>query len=202
MKMYHILVASLVMNAVLTASLIEFKATIAKLKQKPTVVLMMPGIKIDRDLIKFFPQSQPSKIPSKNEKKYNDAEVECLAKNLYHEARGENKEGQIAVAIVTMNRVKSSHYPNTICKVVYQHKQFSWTTHPPKITKWKVYNTMKLIAKKVIAGKAPNKIGNSLFYYAEKVRDPRTGKMIPFAAPYWASTKERVTQIDNHIFYL
>ena len=51
----------------------------------------------------------------------------CLAMNIYHEARGESIEGQIAVAVVTMNRVKESKWPNTPCEVVWQNKQFSWT---------------------------------------------------------------------------
>ena len=51
----------------------------------------------------------------------------CLALNIYHEARGERVEGQIAVAHVTMNRVNHEKWPSTICEVVYQPKQFSWT---------------------------------------------------------------------------
>ena len=52
---------------------------------------------------------------------------ECLAMNIYHEARGERWEGQIAVAHVTMNRVAHDEWPNNVCDVVYQKKQFSWT---------------------------------------------------------------------------
>ena len=54
-------------------------------------------------------------------------EIYCLAQNIYFEARGEPENGQFAVAAVTMNRVKSHKYPNTVCKVVWQHSQFSWT---------------------------------------------------------------------------
>ncbi len=56
----------------------------------------------------------------------NDEQV-CLACNLYHEARGEEELGIAAVAMVTLNRVHSSAYPNSICKVVWQKFQFSWT---------------------------------------------------------------------------
>ena len=45
----------------------------------------------------------------------------CLALNIYHEARGESIEGQIAVSQVVMERVKSPKYPNTICEVVTLH---------------------------------------------------------------------------------
>jgi len=54
-------------------------------------------------------------------------EIKCLADNIYFEARNESVKGQVAVASVTKNRVKSKHYPNTICKVVWEHRQFSWT---------------------------------------------------------------------------
>ncbi|NIO43392.1 MAG: hypothetical protein GTO41_26515, partial [Burkholderiales bacterium] len=49
-------------------------------------------------------------------------ELNCLALNVYHEARGEPMAGQYAVAEVTMNRVASRRYPNTVCKVVFQKK--------------------------------------------------------------------------------
>ena len=51
----------------------------------------------------------------------------CLAMNIYHEARSESMQGQIAVAQVTLNRVEHDKWPSTICEVVYEPKQFSWT---------------------------------------------------------------------------
>lgn len=51
----------------------------------------------------------------------------CLVDNIYHEARGESYTGKLAVAKVTLNRVNHKNYPKTICQVVYQPKQFSWT---------------------------------------------------------------------------
>lgn len=59
-------------------------------------------------------------------------EFECLVKNVYYEAGIESFRGKVAVAEVTMNRVKDPRYPKTICGVVYQRKQFSWTIKPPK----------------------------------------------------------------------
>ena len=43
-----------------------------------------------------------------------------MAKNIYYEARDQTTKGQIAVALVTINRVKSRRFPNSICKVVKQ----------------------------------------------------------------------------------
>lgn len=51
----------------------------------------------------------------------------CLVKNLYWEARGEDYKGMRAVAQVTLNRVKADQWPDTVCGVVRQPKQFSWT---------------------------------------------------------------------------
>jgi len=52
--------------------------------------------------------------------KYAMQEQRCLAEAVYYEARSETKSGQKAVAEVVINRVKSKHYPNSICGVVYQ----------------------------------------------------------------------------------
>ena len=49
-------------------------------------------------------------------------ELGCLALNIYHEGRGESAKGQSAIAAVTMNRVASKHYPDSICEVVWQRK--------------------------------------------------------------------------------
>lgn len=58
-------------------------------------------------------------------------EFECLAKNIYFEARSESNLAQQAVAWVTLNRLTSAKFPNTICGVVKQGKKSKW---------WKDYN--------------------------------------------------------------
>ena len=52
-------------------------------------------------------------------------EVKCLAQNIYFEARDQPTKGQIAVALVTINRTKSRRFPNTICKVIRQASRYS-----------------------------------------------------------------------------
>ena len=47
-------------------------------------------------------------------------QLTCLATNIYFEARNEPFAGQFAVALVTLNRVNDTAFPNTICDVVYQ----------------------------------------------------------------------------------
>jgi len=57
----------------------------------------------------------------------NRRDIQCLAMNIYFEARGERTLGQVAVANTTINRAGNS---NNICRVVYQPNQFSWTSMP------------------------------------------------------------------------
>ena len=61
----------------------------------------------------------------------NPKELECLALNIYHEAKSEPLAGKFAVGIVTLNRSADSKFPNTVCGVVQQKKQISkivWVT--------------------------------------------------------------------------
>lgn len=59
------------------------------------------------------------------------SELECLALNVYHESRSEPLIAQIAVASVTLNRVRAERFPSTVCGVVEHSRkagtcQFSW----------------------------------------------------------------------------
>ena len=54
-------------------------------------------------------------------------ELNCLTLAIYKEARGESNLGQQLVGKVVLNRVEDPSFPDTICKVVYQKNQFSWT---------------------------------------------------------------------------
>lgn len=55
----------------------------------------------------------------------------CLALNVYHESRGEPIEGQLAVAMVTINRLKAQDEAD-MCKVVFEPGQFAWTAGKSK----------------------------------------------------------------------
>lgn len=54
----------------------------------------------------------------------------CMALNIYHESRGENRSGQLAVSHVVLNRMESGRFPRSICSVIWQNGQFSWTVRP------------------------------------------------------------------------
>jgi spore germination cell wall hydrolase CwlJ-like protein len=122
-----------------------------------------------------------------------DEERLCLAKNIYFEARGESLLGQEFVAWVTLNRVQNSDFPNDICAVIWQSRQFSWT-HDGKSDEPKAgaaWTTAQMIADDVIHA-----------YGVE--RDPTEGSTYfhaDYVTPAWAKRFDRVVQVDRHIFY-
>jgi spore germination cell wall hydrolase CwlJ-like protein len=59
---------------------------------------------------------------------FTEQELKCLTDNVYHEARGEGPKGQYAVMFATLERSLSKKYPKSLCGVVHQHLQFSWTS--------------------------------------------------------------------------
>lgn len=120
----------------------------------------------------------------------NQADVNCLAKNIYHEARGESIRGQIAVAQVTVNRARSGNFGSSICKVVYAPKQFSWTLDRRKRVKnIKAWNTSVAVANEVLNGRARLQNFDALYFHTRQVH------------PRWRHSKQIVTTIGNHIFY-
>jgi len=55
---------------------------------------------------------------------FTSKDEDCLARNIYYEAGSEPEEGKVAVAIVTINRVKDNRFGNGICGVVNQRTVF------------------------------------------------------------------------------
>jgi spore germination cell wall hydrolase CwlJ-like protein len=117
-------------------------------------------------------------------------ELHCLAKNIYMEARGEPLEGQIAVAQVTVNRVRDPAYHSTVCGVVYAYKQFSWTLGKRKqVVDQKAWRAALDISRAVLTQSIPLPHFPATHFHTRQVK------------PYWAKTKTRVAVIGNHIFY-
>ena len=99
-----------------------------------------------------------------NVPKHDSKQVECLTRAIYHESRAEGEKGMIAVAFTTLNRVKDSRFPKTICGVVYQKSQYSWTKHNPPIKEKGAYEEAKQIALEVIKGKHRDITKGSLYF--------------------------------------
>lgn len=70
----------------------------------------------------------------------------CLAETIYYEARGDSLIGREAVADVVLNRVNHKVFPNSICEVVYQKGQFSWTKNKYAIRELQAWEEAKSIA--------------------------------------------------------
>lgn len=136
---------------------------------------------------------------------FNQRERLCMALNVWHEARSEPVEGQIAVMQVTLNRQQNHRFPDTICQVVYQDNiittsrkkkirvcQFTWTclgVKYPKTNDPRWIRTQELVDEffngsyKHIA----YKFNTSYNYHAQYVN------------PRW--NLKRLVQIGLHIFY-
>lgn len=189
MKMTHIL-GGVASSAVIVAMAVVYLTA----KEAKAAVETKEVVYIDRvvERIVHVPvPPQPRRVrPFKN---VTDNDKECLAKNVYFEARGESTVGQEAVAWVTLNRVANSSFPDDICTVIWQDSQFSWT-HDGKSDRPRdsvAWATAQSIAEEVL-----------IAYGAE--RDPTEGATYFHAAtvnPGWVKSFERVVRIDNHIFY-
>jgi len=124
------------------------------------------------------------------------AQVDCLAMNVYREAGYESVSGQLAVAIVTMNRVQSGKFKNTVCRVVHQSRngtcQFSWTCVKSGQSKVNpnVYNYTRELSTKVFINRSliHDYMSGALFFHAKNIK------------PNWKTMKV-VAQVGQHVFY-
>ena len=122
------------------------------------------------------------------------AQIACLAENIYREAGAESKIGQLAVAMVTMNRVNSGKFPDDVCSVVKQKSskgcQFSWVCVKNRKMDANLYAKVLAVANQVYTN-YPHKMKDitfgSLYYHADSID------------PGW--NLRRTVAIGNHIFY-
>jgi N-acetylmuramoyl-L-alanine amidase len=120
----------------------------------------------------------------------NEDDLFCMVQNVYHEARGEDALGQAAVAYVTLKRVRSPAYPDTVCGVVWQKGQFSWTEDgkSDRMTDLSAIGKAVDIALAASRGKMKDPTGGALHFYAhDKVK------------PYWSIRGHRLI-VGEHTF--
>lgn len=129
-----------------------------------------------------------------------ERQLDCLTKNIYHEAASEPFEGKVAVAQVTMNRATSGKFPNDVCAVIYQKNvfyekvvcQFSWYCEghgkSKPIRSKEMYDESYRVAKKVLLENFRlDVMKEALYYHADYVN------------PQWG--REKIGKIGRHIFY-
>ena len=123
---------------------------------------------------------------------YDDGNREwllCLAINIYHEARGSSTADQIAVANVVKNRVDDWRWPNDLCDVVWDYRQFSWThdglsDFPREAEAWQ---KSQWIAYMTFYNYVENRVGAANHYHATYVE------------PYWTKRSNR-TLVGQHYY--
>ena len=147
-----------------------------------------------------------------------DLHAQCLALNMYHEARDQGSAGLLGVTSVVLNRVKDKRFPNDICEVgeqgptreswktrqtpspfdavfypIKNRCQFSWycdgKSDVPKEVK--TYERLLTISTSIVYNKFDfiDITDGALFYHAD------------YVTPAWAKTKIKTVEIQDHIFY-
>lgn len=131
-------------------------------------------------------------------------QVQCMALNIYYEARGSSLADRAGVADVVLNRVQDTRYPDTICEVVKQGLkdangnmrrnkcQFSWycdgkADNPQDEDRWA---DAQMIAWNIVQDSKYRGLTEGATHYHATYVDPR-----------WASTLQLVGRIGAHIFY-
>jgi hypothetical protein len=121
-----------------------------------------------------------------------DEQANCIAVAVYHEARGESLEGQLAVARVIMNRAASGRYPTSWCGVVKQPWQFSFVRGGrfPSVDEGSMAWRRALGITRLAINNAVDSVPTDcLWYHAD------------YVSPSWGRRLTPVSQIGAHIFY-
>ena len=128
---------------------------------------------------------------------HTDEDLLCMAKNIYFEYKNQSMKGQLAVGLVTLNRVRSPYYPDTVCDVVYQNKQFSWYSDglPDRPREMKAFETALLYASALLSDQQITDYTYGSDHYHADYVEPRwlAGNDFHVMVP--------VVQIETHIFY-
>jgi len=121
-------------------------------------------------------------------------EQQCLALNMYWEARGEGRQGMIAVGWTVLNRVRSRHFAATPCEIIRQGGeqppcQFSWwcdgkSDLPRDQNSWR---SAQIIAAELLVNPPPDPTHGALFFHSTSIRPP------------WQ--RVRTVRIGRHVFY-
>jgi spore germination cell wall hydrolase CwlJ-like protein len=113
----------------------------------------------------------------------------CMARTVYLEASNQTLRGQLAVAQVIVNRMRSSAYPKSACEVVDQPGQFAQADGDQDPAGSKRWRTAVAIARIAQDSRVPQVAPGAKFFHATYVN------------PSWSQTHERIAQIGDHVFY-
>ena len=122
-------------------------------------------------------------------KSYDNTQIQCIAQNAYHEARGEGEKGMLGTIFVVLNRTKDSRFPSTPCKVIAQKNQFVWYGRGKTIKEPKEYDKAKQLVHEVLEGKHKDFTRGALYFVHVK-----TNKN-------WLKKSTHTCTIGNHKFF-
>ena len=158
----------------------------------------------------------------------SEAELKCMAENIYFEGRAEPMVGKIAIGKVVMNRIDSPLHPNTICEVVHEgpHREswktrgkdvpdadrkffplrnkcdFSWYCDGKKDIVWISYMDGTPIESNATAWR--DSVNVALFVMTGELRDVTNGAdhyyNYNISNPYWVGAMTETAVIGNHRF--
>lgn len=101
---------------------------------------------------------------------YFKDEINCLARVIYHESRGEPHAGKLGVARVTLNRAKHEEFPDSVCGVIGAKNAYPWfhklkTPYESSEFAKSRYLAIEIYVKELAGVKwAPRTVENSLFF--------------------------------------
>lgn len=119
-------------------------------------------------------------------------EYNCLAENIYYEARGEPLIGRIAVAYVVINRANSTPTRSNLCGIIYKPCQFSWTC------------ARKHGTKEEDAWIESKKVAYAILQKGSMIVDPTHGARFYHRVelnPRWTLGFKFAIRFGDHIFY-
>ena len=118
-------------------------------------------------------------------------EMNCLAKNIYYEARGESIMGMISIAQITINRADIKHNgKQTLCGVIHDPGQFSWVNKTQKRIDKKAWQQSIQVAQLVLLGVRIKGMNNALYFHSRKIKQPK-----------WSLDLPVNKTIGNHIYF-
>lgn len=129
--------------------------------------------------------SNPTSASDSSTVSASAAEIDLLARLVRAEALGEPYQGKVAVAVVVLNRVESSQFPNSISSVIYQPGQFS----PVNSGSINTPADSESIRAAKEALNSPGLYEDSLFFYNAATATSR-----------WLDSRPTTTVIGNHTF--
>jgi hypothetical protein len=158
---------------------------------------------VSREVIQPLPQasaepapggaaSLPGLVAQIDTRRPLSEDMKCLAGAVYFEARGEPLAGQLAVAQVIINRTEDGRFARSYCGVVAQPGQFSFMrgSRMPQIREDSAaWARARAIAEIAHNGLWQSEADDAVFFHARYVK------------PGWSERKQRLAQINTHIFY-